>query len=106
MDTEAYKLRIMPRAAVDLDSIFEYISNELAAPVAAHNLMEKIEASFLRLQDMPESCPACQDDILKQKGYRKLVVKNYIALYTVNHADKTVTVMRVVHGRQEYAPYV
>jgi len=97
---------IMPRAALDLDSIYGYIANELAAPIAAHNLMEKIETSFFRLQEMLESCPECQDDILKQKRYRKLVVNNYIALYTIDYVAKIITVMRVVNGRQEYSVFV
>ena len=106
MDTEAYRLRIMPRAVVDLDNIYGYIAGELSAPKAARELMEKIESSFMRLRTMPASCPECQDDILRQKGYRKLVVNNYIALYMVSHPEKTVTVMRVVHGRREYSAFV
>ena len=103
---ETYKLKIMPRAAIDLDSIYNYISFELAAPAAAHNLMLKIEQSFMRLQDFPESCPICQDEMLRQRGYRKMVVNHYIALYTVDSSAKSVTVMRVVHGRQDYAGFV
>jgi addiction module RelE/StbE family toxin len=106
MDTEKYKLQIMPRAAVDLDNIYEYISKELSAPMAAHNLMQKVEDAFLLLRDFPEMCPLCEDEILQQKGYRKLVVNNYIALYTVDNSAKAVTVMRVVHGRQEYSAFV
>ena len=101
-----YKLQVMPRAADDLTSIYDYISRELSAPAAAHNLMGGIEAAFLRLQKYPESSPVCQDDVLQRKGYRKLHVNHYIALYTVDHTAKTVTVMRVIHGRQNYARFV
>ena len=101
-----YMLSIMPRAAADLDSIFTYITDELSSPKAAQNLMLKIENSFMRLRDMPESCPLCQDEILFAKGYRKLVVSNYVALYTVNHETRAVVVMRVFHGRQDYASYL
>jgi len=96
----------MPRAALDLENVYAYIFYELEAPAAAHSLMQKIENSFMRLQDWPKSCPMCQDDILHQKGYRKLLVDNYIALYTVDNTAKTVTIIRVVHGRQEYAGFV
>ena len=101
-----YMLSIMPRAAIDLDNIFTFISIELSSPKAAKNLMLMIEKSFMRLRDMPESCPLCQDEILFAKGYRKLVVSNYIALYTVNHETRAVIVMRVFHGRQDYASYL
>jgi len=101
-----YNLSIMPRAATDLDSIFTYISNELSSPKASQNLMSKIEKSFMRLRDMPESCPLCQDEILFAKGYRKLVVNSYIALYTVNQETRAVIVMRVFYGRQYNASYL
>jgi len=106
MAIEKYKLQVMPRAVVDLENIYEYISNELSAPAAAHILMQKVEAAFMRLRDFPESCPMCQDEILQQKGYRKLVVNNYIALYKVDNYTKAITVMRVVHGRQDYSGFV
>jgi addiction module RelE/StbE family toxin len=106
MATEKYRLKIMPRAADDLRNIYEYIAHELSAPKAAHSLMTQLESSFMRLRELPESCPMCQDDTLFQKGYRKLTVDNFIALYKTNKQEKTVTVMRVVHGRQEYARFV
>ena len=101
-----YKLLIMPRAVSDLENIYDYIEQEHDAPAAAQKLMVKIENSFMRLRDMPESCPPCQDKILFQKGYRMLVIAGYIALYTVDNIKKTVTVMRVVHGRQDYTRFV
>ena len=106
MATERYKLKVMPRAAEDLDSIYEYISEELAAPLAAHNQLQKFEDSFMRLRDFPELGLACQDDILKQKGYRKLIVNNYIGLYLISHSEKTVIIIRVVHSSQDYVSFV
>ena len=106
MGMTKYKLTIMPRAENDIINIFEYLSQELSVPAAAHGQMRDIENAFLRLQDFPESSPVCQDSILRRKGYRKLLVNNYIALYTVDNAERTVTIMRVVHGRQNYARFV
>ena len=106
MAMERYKLEVMPRAAADLDSIYEYISQELTAPMAAQSLMQKVEDSFMRLRDFPETGSICQDELLQRKGYRKLVVNKYIGLYTVNHVEKTVIIMRVVHSRQNYASFV
>jgi hypothetical protein len=39
MDTDSYKLNIMPRAAIDLDNIYGYISQESSAPAAAQKLI-------------------------------------------------------------------
>ena len=100
MASKRFRLEIMPRAAEDMEDIYGYIYNEFAAPSAAYNFMEKIEKAFLRLREMPESCPLCEDEILRNKGYRKLIVNNYTALYIINKKEQSVLIMRVFHNRQ------
>jgi plasmid stabilization system protein ParE len=66
MDTETnetpYRLRIMPMAEEDLDGIFDYITNNLEALVAANRLMEKIEKAIRGLKDIPRIGPKCRDE--------------------------------------------
>jgi addiction module RelE/StbE family toxin len=108
MDTETnetplpYDLQIMPMAEEDLDGIFDYITNKLEAPVAANRLMEKIEKSILSLKNSPRIGSKCRDETLNKKGYRKLMVDNYIAFYLVNDEDRTVIIMRIMYGRRNY----
>jgi addiction module RelE/StbE family toxin len=101
-DETPYDLRIMPMAEEDLDGIFEYIANTLEAPVAANRLMLRIEKAIQTLRDTPRIGPKCQDEILGSKGYRKLIIDNYIAFYLVNDEDRSVIVMRVIYGRRNY----
>lgn len=102
MEQNKYGLKITPIASQDLDEIYGYIANELFNEDAAENLMEKIENNIMRLRDFPFSCSFVADEILKQKGYRKLVIDNYIALYIVNQEERQVVIMRVLYGRQKY----
>ena len=97
-----YEVRFTPLADSDMDGIYQYIFDTLKAPMAAENLIEEIEQRTKRLKDMPYSCPAADDELLKAKGYRKLVVNNYIALYVVSDDKKLVTIMRVVYGASDY----
>ncbi len=97
-----YKLKITPKANDDLDEIYNYISIELSNEAAAVNFMNKIEMNIMRLRDFPLSCSFVEDDVLKSKGYRKLVIDNYIAFYIVDEGEKLVVVMRVLYGRQKY----
>ncbi|GHV62791.1 translation repressor RelE [Spirochaetia bacterium] len=97
-----YGLRIMPMAEEDLDGIFDYIANTLEAPVAAHRLMAKVEKAIQGLKDTPRIGSKCRDETLNKKGYRKLIVGNYIAFYLVNDEERTVIVMRVIYGRRNY----
>jgi len=97
-----YKIRITPKAEEDLNEIFSYISLELANNNAANVLMSKIESSIMRLQDFPFSCSSVEDELLKEKGYRKLIVDNYIVFYIADELMRQVVVMRVLYGRQKY----
>jgi len=97
-----YKVKFTPLADNDMDGIYQYIFDMLNAPTAAENLIEEIEKKIRRLEDMPYSCPVVNDEWLKAKGYRKLVIKNYIALYIVCDSEKLVTIMRVVYGASDY----
>jgi len=97
-----YKVKFTPLAESDMGGIYQYIFNTLSAPMAAENLIDEIELKTKRLEDMPYSCPVVNDEVLKSKGYRKLVVKNYIALYVISDDEKLVTIMRVVYAASDY----
>jgi toxin ParE1/3/4 len=39
---------------------------------------------------------------LKAKGYRKLFIHEYIALYTVDEQKKKVLIIRIIYGKRDY----
>ena len=102
MSENSYSLRFTPKASEDLESIYSYISNNLSAPVAADDLIYKMEIDILRLKDFPYSCSYVIDESLKARGYRKLIIDNYIVFYLVNKMDKQVVIMRILYGAQNY----
>ncbi|HHY08390.1 MAG TPA: type II toxin-antitoxin system RelE/ParE family toxin [Corynebacteriales bacterium] len=102
MSKHSYGLKLTPKANDDLDEIYSYITGELDAEKAAMRLFEKIETSIMRLRDFPFSCNHVNDEFLKMKGYRKLIVDNYIAFYVVDEEQRQVVVMRVLYGRRKY----
>lgn len=97
-----YCLKITPKTNEDLEEIYSYIANELFNEDAAENLIKKIELSIMRLKEFPFSCSFVADEILKNKGYRKLIIENYIAFYIVNESDKQVVIIRILYDRQKY----
>ncbi len=97
-----YQIRYTPLAYEDLDSIDSYIAKTLANPSAADRLMEKMERSINQLKDLPYIGSEVADAYLAAKGYRKLVVDNYIVFHLVSEKERTVIVMRVLHGAREY----
>ncbi len=106
MSEKKYKIKITPKANDDLDEIFKYIFEELFNLDAADNLMNKIEKSMMRLGEFPLSCSLVEDNVLKNKGYRKLIIDNYIAFYIVDDKEGRVVIMRVLYSRQKYQDIV
>jgi len=47
-----------------------------------------------------------EDDLLKDKGYRKLIIDNYIVFYIVNEEDQQVVIMRVLYGRKKCQDFI
>lgn len=102
MGENSYDLRLTPKASDDLDEIYEYIPNNLHNLKAAVRLMSEMETNLLRLKDFPLSGSLRNDEFLRKKGYRKLIVENYIVFYLVNESEKQVVVMRVLYGSRKY----
>lgn len=101
-----FQLKISVAAAHDLDEIYYYIANSLLAPQAANDLQDAIEKAILSLCSFPYRCQYSQNEILKHKGYRRLVIHKYVVLYSVDEENKTVIIMRVFYGAMDYEKYV
>ena len=86
----------------DIEEIYQYISICLDAPQAADRLMTAFEKSFEQLQNHPFSFPRADDESLRKKGYRKLIVENYVGAYLLNEQTKEVVVMRFFYGARDY----
>ena len=102
MQNKNYRIKFTPIASEDLEEVYHYISKELYAEAAATNLLEKIEEKVMRLIEYPFSCSHVEDDSLRRKGYRKLIVDNYIVFYLVDQNKEQVNIMRVLYGSQKY----
>ncbi len=47
-----------------------------------------------------------EDPELRAAGYRKLFVKNYVIIYTVDDTTSTVQIIRYFHTSQDYEKYL
>ncbi len=97
-----YTIKMIPKVADDLDSIYRYISEGLFATSAATNILERIEKEIVRLREFLFSCNYVADEYLRNKGYRKLIVDNYIVFYLIKEEKDQVIIMRVLYGKQKY----
>lgn len=103
MDTK-FKLIFSRHFVEDLDNAFEYICKVLDSPLAAKKLMSKIDKSILRTIETPFIYPLCPQP-LNGFGLRKIVVDKYIVVYSVDEDKKTVNMLRMFYGKQNYTNY-
>lgn len=97
-----YKIKFTNIANDDLGQIYNYSCEELAAEIAANNLLLKIESSIVRLSIFPESGSLVTDEILRNKGYHRLTVDNYLVFYLVDEENKQVVIVRILYGGRQY----
>lgn len=102
MRNMAYKIVKTDSFQRDLDAVIGYIVISLENKIAAAALLDSIEECYNDLERMPLMYEACRDPRLKVLGYRKVVIHNYIMIYKVVEEEKTINIMRLFHGRQDY----
>ena len=95
---ETYKVRIFPTARRDMEDVIAYLNT--LSPDAALRYYDLLVDEIASLAKMPERCPRPKDLALAAKGYRYLIVKNYLVFYVV--AGDTVQVRRILYARRNY----
>jgi addiction module RelE/StbE family toxin len=89
------KVRYTETALIEIDEIFEYISERNAS--AAKRVVARVEQTIRNLGDFPEMAQASDEP-----GVRRMPVSRYpfIVLYTIS-ADEVV-ILHVRHGARQW----
>ncbi|MDP3486671.1 MAG: type II toxin-antitoxin system RelE/ParE family toxin [Bacillota bacterium] len=95
-----HRIRYSQDAMDDLDSIFDYISEDNRS--AAAGLLKRLEESILQLADNPRIGAVLPTNELSlvEPGYRRIVVKPYLVFYRLGTDE--VFIARVLHSRQDW----
>lgn len=92
---DKYRVKLNPRAIRDLDSIYEYIAGEKLAPEYAKGQVDRIKHAILGLDTFPHSHQERNEGRYAGRGYRQLLVDNYMAIFRIDETQKTVFVVTV-----------
>lgn len=92
---DKYKVKVNPKAIRELDNIYGYIANEKLAPENAKGQVDRIKKAVLNLDSFPQSHQERSEGRYAGKGYRQLLVDNYIAVFRVDEVHKTVYVVTI-----------
>jgi len=93
-----YKVKIYPAAQMDLNDIVSYLNT--LSPQAAIRYYDLLVEKIGSLVEMPERCPFVRDIALKAKGYRYLIVENYLVFFVVK--GDTVQIRRILYNKSQY----
>ena len=99
---DKHRIEYLPIAVADLDEIFIFIADNSLQ--AAMELIDRIDASVAGLESFPEMGLIAKPPRLARKGYRVLIVDDYLVFYVV--MDDIVEIRRIVSGKRNYAHLV
>lgn len=92
---DKYQVMLYPKAFRDMDDIYAYIAREKLSPENAKGQTDRIWEAIRSLEYLPESH---QDRLMGRyagKGYKQLVVNNYIVIFRIDKLAKKVFVVTV-----------
>jgi len=92
---DKYKVKMNPKAVRELDRIYEYIANAKMAPENAKEQIKRIKKAILNLDAFPQSHQERHEGRYGSRGYRQLLIDNYLAIFRIDEVSKTVYVVTV-----------
>ena len=95
---ENYKIKIFPRAKQDMEEVIDYLNT--LSPDVSLKYYDLLVEEIAGLSQMPERCPRPKDLALAARGYRYLIVKNYLVFYVI--AGDTVQIRRILYACRNY----
>lgn len=95
---EQYRVKIYAAAAHDFIKITDYINT--FSQDAAERFHSLITERIASLSQMPERCPLVRNPSLRFRGYRSLIVGDYLVFYVIS--GKLVQIRRILSGKQDY----
>ena len=75
-----YEVRVTRQALEQIKEIVHYISNDLMAPDAAHNLLDKMKAEITKLSKKKKKHDLIDEEPWRTEGVRKVVIPSIIIL--------------------------
>lgn len=102
----AYKTELTDEFIEEIRDIFAYISNTLKDPNAARRLRKKVIHNILLLEDSPRICKKTEKLSKAKRPYRRMVINNYIILYTIDETNKVVYISHIYYNKRNYIDYL
>ena len=97
-----YKVEFTEDFVEELNEIYEYISQKLYANKAAIDLLTKTIDKIFELETYPEMYMKLKKIDKLKNIYHRMVVNNYVVLYTIDYENNKVYISHIVYGKSNY----
>ena len=98
------KIIFTETAKNDLNGIMEYITIKLCNYTAANNLFNNIIKSLDTIALYPLSYPLVENDYIRNKYTRKVVINNYNLYYVVE--DNIIKIIRIIYNKRDLSEII
>ncbi len=97
-----YSIKLADQFLEEFEEICDYISNKLKNIDASNRLKEKVIYNVLLLENSPKMCTEIEKINRTERQYRRMLVNNYVILYTIDEPEKIVYVAHIYYGGRNY----
>lgn len=97
-----YNVNLTETFLKEVDEICGYISTKLKAVDSANRLREKLIFNILLLENSPKMFTEIEKTEKTARKYRRMVVNNYVVLYTIDESKNMVYASHIYYGGQDY----
>lgn len=92
---------LYPGAYRDMEGIYAYIAREKLSPLNARAQTDRIWDVIFSLEHFPESHQERTIGRYAGKGYRQMIVNNYLMIFRIDAARSTVYVVTVQYQARD-----
>ena len=96
-----FSVQYTEQAEEDLNSILQYMNDELFSSQAAERFYKAVNKRLRLLCDNPRMYPLHHDEKLHAGEYHYAVIGNYLMFYTVDDECSIVSIIRIVYGGRD-----
>ena len=97
-----YNVNLTEEFLADIEEICDYITNILKNEDASNRLREKVMYNVLLLEKSPEMFEQIEKTDKTERKYRRMVINNFIILYTIDKTEKLVYVAHIYYEGRNY----
>lgn len=99
---DKYQVNLNAKAYRDLDAIFAYIAIEKMSPHNAKAQTDRIKDALSSLAFFPFAHQEREEGSFANKGYRQLLIDNYMAIYRIDETRKQVHVVTIQYQGRDF----